>query len=189
MQASPGDPSATLQNCDRASSENFLTYAQTYSLSGYDLASASSPLLKQGGCLQDVIARVGPHFTLRSATLSAAVVPAAGLQLTLQIENTGWARLSRHRTLYLWLMPQGGSPVLHPIDVDLSSLEPQSKATWTVVVPVTLAPDRYTAALAAPDPPERLRRRADYALLFESIDVADVASGVSVIGRFAMPPA
>jgi hypothetical protein len=188
MEASPGEASTALQNCDTATADNFLTYAATYSLSGYDVASASSPLLQQGGCLNQALARVGPHFTLRAASLRRLPGPEHELLLGLRIENTGWARLSRPRALYLSLAPQGGAPVLHRIDADLSSIAPGETFAWSVAVPVNPAPGHYRAALAAPDPAERLRGRADYALLFESTDVADATAGVNVLGRFEVPP-
>jgi hypothetical protein len=177
----------TLQTCDVNQVQNIFEYSSTYSLSGLNVGAAVVPYWSENDCLTEIISKVGPHLALQSATLSTSAGSRGALQLTLQIQNTGWARLTRARPLYLAVRPAGEPAMLYPLSIDLSQILPGKSVTVRSLVPVALARGQYTISLAAPDPAKALRRRADYALLFENIDAADTTAGVSVLGSLTVP--
>jgi hypothetical protein len=169
---------------------DFQSFAASYSLTTVQLGFAPGVWRNwvQTGKYNGILAAVGPHLSLISATLSHSGAGPAAQNLLITFQNAGWAALSRRRPL--WLVIKQGEKVVErrSLAFDLGGVSPGQSigvriplSSWETVPPGT-----YTVSLWAPESSDRLRDDPSYALLFENLAVGDPTTGLNTIASFVL---
>ncbi|MBV9654491.1 MAG: DUF4874 domain-containing protein [Acetobacteraceae bacterium] len=170
--------------------KSYLEFAADYSLSTLQIRFAEEVWKDwiETGLYDTILASIGPHISLLSASFTSSGPET--IRLTLNLQNTGWASIANSRPLWLYV-DHAGSPVYaQPLPVDLKSIKPGSPSTIAFDVPMRdrLTSGTYGVYLFAPDPSPRLAGDARYALLLEDEDIGDPATGLNRILSVAVAP-
>ena len=106
------------------------------------------------GCYSEIAEHLGYRLELRSATFAETIAPGRFLDVTIRLENTGYAAMYNARPVYLTL-----GEWIAEVPVDPRRWEPGQDVTFTgsILVPYDAAPGRYRLGLWLPDADERLR--------------------------------
>jgi hypothetical protein len=139
---------------------------------------------EDGGCLEEIARRIGYRLSLTSVDFNEEVRPGGILNLTVNLQNTGFASIINARPLYVVLVAQE-SLWRHEaeLNIDPRAWEP-GPATFTAKlhVPSNLAEGEYRLALWLPDGYESLRDNPLYAVQFVNENVWDEATGSNLLG-------
>ncbi len=121
---------------------------------------------KREGCYSEIATRLGYRFRLLRSTYPASATRGSVLHARITLVNDGFAAPYNPRELELVLRARGGSTVRLKIPADPRRWLPGAPITIPIalVLPRTMRPGTYQAALALPDPAPRLHSHADYAI-------------------------
>jgi hypothetical protein len=164
-------------------------FAAAYHLSTLQLKFAPSVWSNwvNNGFYRTVLASVGPHISITSATFSADSGASVDLELTLH--NAGWAAIPHHRSLLVSLAQPGIPTVTQETGIDLSTLGPGSDLHVDVGVPTgSLRAGSYQVYLNSPDPSAKLSADPRYGLLLENDAVPNPSIGMNLIGALTVSP-
>lgn len=172
-----------------ANPATYEAFAAAYSLTTLQIGFAKDAWQAwvETGRYDTIVASIGPHLSLVSASIGGGPAPNAQ-SLELLFRNSGWAAISRPRPLWLLLMQEGRVVEKRSVAFDLRTVPP--KSTLGVRIPLSSwqaqPPGAYQVFLWAPDASDRLRDDSSYALLLENPGVGDTATGFNRIGALVI---
>ncbi len=138
---------------------------------------------EQGGCMENIKMRLGYHFTLTGTVFNEEVRPGGILNLTVQLQNTGFANLVNERPVYIILIGQGAEPYSVKLDIDPRRWEfGNSSFNVKLHIPSNAPEGEYRIALWLPDASESLRDNQLYAIQFADDNMWDESTGYNLIG-------
>lgn len=140
-----------------------------------------------GGCMEEINNRLGYRLSLKSADFNEQVRPGGVLQLTVNLQNTGFASLVNKHPLYVVLaMPEGDSR--YEVPAYLDEIEPRiwlaGEYSFSIKlhIPSNAVKGEYQLALWLPDDYESLRNDPRYAVRFANENVWNESTGLNVLG-------
>lgn len=137
---------------------------------------------EEGGCYEEISKRMGYRLSLASADFNEQVRPGGILDITVNLQNTGFASIINERSLYLVLIGENEYKV--KLDIDPRSWEPGvTTVTAKVHIPSNAAEGEYQLALWLPDGYESLRNNPLYAIQFANENIWDEATGLNRLGN------
>jgi hypothetical protein len=139
---------------------------------------------QSGGCLPEVKRRLGYRFSLTELKYSQSVRPGGVLEVSANIDNSGYASLFNARQVHV-VIDDGTTRLVAP----LASVDPRRwpsgaqnvNVSARLRVPANVAPGTYRLALWLPDASDSIRDRSEYAVRFANEDVWEPASGLNVL--------
>lgn len=155
---------------------------------------------EDGGCLQEITDRMGYRLTLTSADFNEQVRPGGILNLTVNLQNTGFASIVNERTLYVVLSraersgsgdeATGEGETRALLSLDPRTWEPGStELSITLRVPSNIDEGEYQLALWLPDSSELLREDTRFAIQFANENVWDESTGYNILGTITVDEA
>jgi hypothetical protein len=137
---------------------------------------------EEGGCLEEITKRMGYRLSLTSADFNEQVKPGGVLNLTVNLQNTGFASIINQRSLYVVLV--GVSEYKVKLDIDPRGWEPGvTTVTAKIHIPSNAEEGEYQLALWLPDGFESLRDNPLYAIQFANENIWDEATGLNKLGN------
>lgn len=138
-----------------------------------------------GGCMEEVVNRLGYRLSLTSADFNEQARPDGLLNLTVTLKNSGFAALMNPRPLFVVLAKQDASlPYVTKIELDPRAWQPgDSSFTAQVRLPSDLAEGQYKLALWLPDEAASLQNNPFYAVRFANENTWDEATGYNMLGQ------
>lgn len=140
---------------------------------------------EDGGCMEEINNRMGYRLSLTSADFNEQVRPGGILNLTVNLENSGFASIVNQRDLYVILVGEDITASYKAnLEIDPRLWEP-GKATFTAKlhIPSNAADGNYALALWLPDEAESLQNNPEYTIQFANENVWDEATGFNVLGN------
>ncbi len=140
---------------------------------------------EEGGCLQEITDRMGYRLSLTSADFNEQVRPGGVLNLTVNLQNSGFASIINQRDVYVVLVGQDTiSPYKAKLEIDPRAWEPGTTTfTAKLHVPSNIEEGEYQLALWLPDGYETLRDNPLYAIRFANENVWDEVTGLNALGN------
>jgi hypothetical protein len=137
-----------------------------------------------GGCMDEIVNRLGYRLSLTSAEFNEQVRPGGLLNVTVQIENTGFASLMNPRPLFV-VLQQSKSIFLTKLELDPRTWQPGSSSFAAKIrLPSNMDEGHYNLALWLPDAAETLQQNPLYAVQFANEGVWDESTGYNILGKF-----
>jgi Domain of unknown function (DUF4832)/Domain of unknown function (DUF4874) len=139
---------------------------------------------EQGGCMEEINNRMGYRLSLTSADFNEKVRPGGILNLSVNLQNTGFASIINERHLYVILVGRDDIPPYKvKLDMDPRTWEPGT-ATFTIKlrIPSNISAGAYQLALWLPDGYASLQDNPLYAIRFANENVFDPSTGYNVLG-------
>jgi hypothetical protein len=134
------------------------------------------------GCFEDMQKRLGYRLVLKTATFNETVNPGGTLELTVDLENIGFASLMNQRPLVVVL--EGPERYELELSFDPRSWQPgASTFSETLTLPENAVAGDYQLALWLPDAYETLRENPRYAVQFANLNTWDAEKGYNVLGE------
>jgi hypothetical protein len=145
---------------------------------------------EDGGCLQEITDRMGYRLSLTSAGFNEQVRPGGLLNLTVNINNSGFASLMNPRPLFVVLSPssagrgdRGEGETIVKLELDPRAWQPgDSSFSVTIRLPSKMDEGEYQLALWLPDGFESLQNNPLYAVQFANENVWDESTGYNILG-------
>ena len=139
---------------------------------------------EEGGCLEEISNRLGYRLSLISTDFNEQVKPGGVLNLTVNLQNTGFASIINERPLFVVLVGRDAIPHYEvQLDIDPRTWEPGTVVfTAKLHVPSDTAEGEYSLALWLPDGYESLQGDPFYAIQFANENVWDESSGMNILG-------
>lgn len=142
---------------------------------------------EDGGCMEEINNRMGYRFFMTAADFNEQVQPGGVLDLTVHINNIGFASIINERPLYVALTGQDASPYLVELEIDPRSWEPGMTLLNTKLhIPSNAKEGEYRLALWLPDGYESLRNNPLYAIRFANENTWDEVTGQNVLGNVSI---
>ncbi len=141
---------------------------------------------EDGGCMEEITNRMGYRLSLTSAGFNEQVRPGGVLNLTVTLQNTGFASIINKRPLYVVLFDG-----VTRYDVQLT-IDPRTWELGTTTftaklhVPSNVGEGKYQLALWLPDGYESLRNNPQYAIQFANENIWDEATGLNTLGNVSV---
>ena len=131
------------------------------------------------GCLEDVQRRLGAHLVLHESRIPAQGRAGDGLQITLVLENEGFASLYNAREANIVLHSATGGTWRIATGLDPRTWKPSERQDLDVVIqlPDDIPPGTYSLHLHLADPSPALHDDARYAYRLASAGIWDEATG------------
>jgi len=140
---------------------------------------------EDGGCLQEITDRMGYRLSLTTADFNEQVRPGGILNLTVNLQNTGFASVINERPLFVVIVAKDGAS-RHEVklEIDPRIWEPGT-ATFTAKLHIlsNARKGEYQLALWLPDGYESLRNNPLYAIQLANEGVWDEATGLNLLGN------
>lgn len=137
---------------------------------------------EDGGCLQEIADRMGYRLALTSADFNEQVRLGGILNLTVAIENKGFASIINERSLYIVLF-NGSERFEVPTSIDPRTWQPgNSSFNVQLHIPSNADEGEYQLALWLPDAYETLHDNPLYAVQFANENVFDEQTGLNILG-------
>lgn len=138
---------------------------------------------ESGGCYPEIRSRLGYRFEVKRVDYTPAVASGHNFSVTIDIANSGWARLPRPREAKLVLRSGQAARVYGPSNGATRDWAPGT----TTLVSVTAAPPPagiYEVRLAIPDPgaPVHIPYAVKLASLRGGANVFDGSTGENILG-------
>lgn len=145
---------------------------------------------EEGGCLQEITDRMGYRLALTSADFNEQARPGGLLNLTVNINNSGFAALMNPRPLFVVLAGRDDiPPYMVRLELDPRTWQPgDSSFTAVIRLPSKIEEGEYDLALWLPDEAETLQLNPLYAVQFANEGVWDETIGYNILGKFAIDP-
>ena len=139
---------------------------------------------EEGGCMENINRHLGYLLTLTSTDFNEEVKPGGILNLTVHLQNTGFASIVNERPMYVVLVGWDTiTPYEAKIDIDPRHWEfGNSSFNVKLHIPSNLKEGEYQIALWLPDASESLRKDSRYAIRFADENMWDEATGYNFIG-------
>lgn len=137
-----------------------------------------------GECRDDISRELGYRLRMTEASISERVRPGGILDLSVTLENDGYASLFNERPVYV-VLEGNGENASALLDVDPRRWEPGAPHDVAVKlrVPADLEPGTYRLALWLPDASPEIAERVEYAVRFANDGVWDDAAGTNVLAE------
>jgi hypothetical protein len=143
---------------------------------------------EEGGCIEEIINRLGYRLSLTSAEFNEEVRPGGLLDLTVHISNNGFAALMNPRPVYV-VLRQASSIFLTRLGLDPRSWQPGSSSFRTKIrLPSNMSEGNYNLALWLPDEAETLQNNPSYAVQFGNEGIWDEPTGYNILGKIHVDP-
>lgn len=137
---------------------------------------------EEGGCMQEIVDRLGYRLALTSAEFNEEVRPGGLLNLTVGLANTGFASLMNARPLFI-VLREANSIFLTTLELDPRTWQPGSSSfTAKIRLPSRIGEGQYDLALWLPDEAETLREDPLFAVQFANEGTWDEATGYNILG-------
>ena len=139
---------------------------------------------EDGGCLEEINNRLGYRLSLISAGFNEQVRPGGILNLTVNLENKGFASIINERPLYVVLVGRDAiPPYATKLDIDPRTFEPGAATlTAKLHIPSNADQGEYQLALWLPDRYESLQNNPLYSVRFANENVWDESTGYNILG-------
>ena len=145
---------------------------------------------EDGGCLEEIKNRMGYRTSLTSADFNEQARPGGILDLTVNLQNTGFASIINERPLYVVISPretEQGEEYRVMLDIDPRTWEPGSTTfTTRLHIPSAAEDGEYQLALWLPDTYESLRDNPLYAIQFANENMWDESMGYNILGTISV---
>lgn len=143
---------------------------------------------EEGGCLQEINDRMGYRLSLTSADFNERVRPGGLLNLTVNLQNTGFASIINERPLYVTLVGRDGiPPYATKLELDPRTWQTgESSFTASIRLPSDMDEGEYNLALWLPDEAESLQANPLYAIQFANENIWDESTGYNILGTIAV---
>jgi hypothetical protein len=133
------------------------------------------------GCFEEMQKRLGYRLVLKSASFNEVVDAGGTLELSVELENQGFASLINPRPVIAVL--DGPERIELRVSVDPRTWEPgASSFSEALSLPASLEKGTYTLALWLPDAFDTLRDNPRYAVQFANLNTWDAEKGYNVLG-------
>jgi hypothetical protein len=137
---------------------------------------------EEGGCMEEIVNRLGYRLSLTSAKFNEQVRPGGLLNLTVSITNTGFASLMNSRPLFI-VLREAKSVFLTTLELDPRTWQPGSSSfTAKVRLPSKISEGEYDLALWLPDEAETLRENPLYAVQFANEGTWEETTCYNILG-------
>ncbi len=134
------------------------------------------------GCFEEMQKRLGYRLLLTSASFNETVNPGGSLELTVDLENIGFAPLINPRSAFIVL--DGPERYELALELDPRTWQPGASSFSQVFnLPENLGKGTYTLALWLPDSYETLRDNPRYAVQFANENIWNAEKGYNVLGE------
>jgi hypothetical protein len=146
---------------------------------------------EDGGCLEEIQNRMGYRLALKTAAFNEQAQPGGRLNLTVTLENNGFAAPVNPRLVFVVLVPEGGDGQALPLQLDLDPRQWQpgeTTLTAEIQLPGSLPQGDYGLALWLPDPAEPLRANPLYAIRLANEGVWGETTGYNRLGTVSIRP-
>ena len=135
-----------------------------------------------GGCLEEINNRLGYRITLLSADFNEQVRPGGVLNLTVHLQNTGFASIINERPLYV-VVARDSITHYAKLDIDPRSWVPGTATlSAKLQIPSNAPEGGYQFALWLPDADEALRADSRYAVQFANENIWQETTGYNLLG-------
>lgn len=137
-----------------------------------------------GGCMDEVVNRLGYRLSLTRADFNEQVRPGGLLNLKVELENTGFAAPVNPRPIFVVLQQNKSIflTILEPLDA--RSFQPGASSFMAQLrLPSNMTEGAYNLALWLPDPAASLQNNPLYAIRFANENVWDESTGYNTLGR------
>lgn len=137
-----------------------------------------------GGCMDEVVNRLGYRLSLTSADFNEQVRPGGLLNLKVELENTGFAAPVNPRPIFV-VLQQDKSIFLTTLEpLDARSFQPGASSFMAQLrLPSNMAEGAYNLALWLPDPAASLQNNPLYAIRFANENTWDETTGYNLLGQ------
>ncbi len=135
---------------------------------------------KRQGCFEDIQNRLGYRLVLKSTTLNQEVRPGGMLDVTVNLENQGFASLINPRDLIVVLDGAERHEINLPLDPRIWESGDHSFSV-SLQLPSNLADGDYSLALWLPDAYETLRDNPRYAVRFANENIWNEEKGYNLL--------
>ena len=143
---------------------------------------------EDGGCLEEITKRMGYRLSLTSSDFNEQVKPGGALNITVNLQNTGFASIINERPLFVVLIAKDGAS-RHEVELQIDPrVWGPGTATFTAKlhIPSNAQKGEYQLALWFPDGYESLHNNPLYAIQFANEGVWDEATGLNVLGNVSV---
>ena len=141
---------------------------------------------EDGGCLDEITKRMGYRLSLTSADFNEQVRPGGVLNLTVNLQNTGFASIINEKPLYVVLF-DGSTRFEVRLTIDPRTWEPGTTTfTAKLHIPSNAREGKYQLALWLPDGYESLRNNPLYAIQFANEGLWNEVTGLNVLGNVSV---
>lgn len=142
---------------------------------------------EEGGCMQEITDRMGYRLSLTSADFNEQVRPGGILNLTVNVQNTGFAPVINQRPLYVVLLRAGQAEYKVRLEIDPRRWEPGTTTLTTKLhIPSNAEEGEYSLALWLPDEYESLQSDPRYSIQFANENVWDETGGFNILGNISV---
>ena len=136
-----------------------------------------------GGCYDEIRRKLGYRFEVKRVEFTPTVASGEKLSVTIDIANSGWARLHKSRTAKL-ILRSGSTTYAYPLSA--SATKNWAPGTTTRISATAVPPPAgtYSMRLAIPDPhaPNRIPYAVKLASLRGGVNVFDAGTGENKLG-------
>lgn len=141
---------------------------------------------REGGCLQEITDRMGYRLSLTSADFNEQVRPGGVLNLTVNLQNTGFASIINERPLNVVLFNDSERYEVRT-SIDPRTWQPgTSSLNIQLHIPSNADEGEYQLALWLPDTYESLRDNPLYAIQFANENLFDEQTGFNIFGAITV---
>ena len=140
---------------------------------------------KRQGCFEDIQNRLGYRLVLQSSELNSHVAPGGILNVTVKLENQGFASLINPRDLIIVLDGSERHEIKLPLDPRTWENGEHSFSV-SLQLPSNLADGDYSLALWLPDAYETLRDNPRYAVHFANEGTWNEDKGYNVLASITV---
>ena len=149
---------------------------------------------EEGGCMKAINDRLGYRLSLTSADFNEQVRPGGMLNLTINLQNTGFASIINEHPLYVVLSPalteaagKDAGEFRVQLDIDPRTWESGTVSfTAKLHVPSNAREGEYQLALWLPDAYESLQTNPQYSVQFANANIWDESTGLNVLGNVSI---
>lgn len=142
-----------------------------------------------GGCMENIKQRLGYRLTLTSAEYNERVRPGGTLDLTVDVQNTGFGNIINERPLYVILFDQDNINQPYQVKLDIDPRRwgfGNSSFNVKLHIPANIPEGEYQIALWLPDAYESLQGDPRYAIQFANEEMWEEETGFNRIGTFQL---
>jgi hypothetical protein len=137
---------------------------------------------EDGGCLQEISDRMGYRLSLTSADFNEQVRPGGILNLTVNLQNTGFASIVNERPLVVVLFSDSERYEVKT-SIDPRTWQPgTSSFSIQLHIPSNIEEGRYQLAIWLPDAYASLQENPLYSIQFANENIFDEATGYNSLG-------
>lgn len=148
-----------------------------------DWAKNVVPTWEAGGCYDEIRSRLGYRFEVTRVEYTPAVAPGQSFSVTIDILNSGWARLHKHRDAQL-VLRQGSTTRAYPLSNGATDSWEPGTTTQVSVTDTPPPAGTYEVWVAIPDPdaPTRIPYAVKLASQRSGVNIFDASTGENSLG-------